>query len=372
MGCFPTLAMDHELWVINGRHPVLWTIPFVVVWPRDKDYAHLTAAVSLMAKHRAAVDQVLKLAGEKLEDGWGIERDKLEAIGRKTEGGDPDLYFSWSLPRQSDLPHNHPERRQDRDEFIDALFAAGVGASRDELHYFWNQFCKHAQDWLIRKEKPVDMYFIKLHPTPYRANWKEILCSRFPKIWRAAGTKRDAKREWLLIESGFMDELLSLDLLAMNTKDEFCYRRVEVEYCPQWWKSVKLVECARIAKKNVYGYASSVMDSVKRALPSMLRVYGNYLAQIARPCVAHREGERYGDYQFVPFTPKGCLRPAPVVPDALPPVIPNKPPAFTPGSAAARFFVPYEQMSAVPIVQPRAKDVRKKGGDIPQSTDGTA
>lgn len=360
--------MDKELWVLSGRSPVLWTIPFYVAYDSN-GLAVMESAMSLTLRQREAVAERLSLIGERKDGFWHVKRTDLEQAGTITAGGDPELYFSWSLPRPQDEKPD-PDKDQ-RSEFLDALFMAGVGKSRGELEYYWNQFCRHMLDWLLNKQKPVDLYFLKLHPTPYRANWKQILCGRYPKLWRTVGQKSGAMRDLILDQSGFREHLLCLDLLAWNMRDGICYRHVEVEHCKGWWSNVRNTERARMINAGVFGYAKNVTDCLKRNLAASLRIYGAYLAQIARPSVAHVEGDAYGEYRFVPNVPRGHTRPYPprtVLQDG---VFSSKIPDFVPARQPADEDGEKSVLLKMPVVQRPDEDLRDGGGDVP-APEGTA
>lgn len=361
--------MDRELWVLSGRSPVLWTIPFYVVYDAD-GMALMESAMILSARQREAVAERLSLTASIKGQFWCMKPTDLEQAATIAAGGDPELYFSWSLPRPEE--EKHTPDRDDRSEFLDALFMAGVGKTRGELEYYFNQICRHALDWLLNKQKPVDLYFVKLHPTPYRANWKQILCSRYPKLWRAVGTKTGPRRELMLLQSGFTDDLLCLDLLAYNVKDDYCYRRVEVEHCKTWWSNVKNTERARMAGRGVYDYAKNVTDCVKKGMEASLRIYGAYLAQIARPSVAHVEGDAYGEYRFIANVPRGHTRPYPPRVIAQDGVFPSKLPDFIPAGRPPDADETQPGVLHLPAVQPQADDVRNGGADVPPPEETSA
>lgn len=357
--------MSKELWIIKGRSPVLWTMPFSVTW--EGQWAELDYAVPMLKRQREAVSERISLFAKRdpVKGVWMMKRADLETCGNITPGGDPELYYSWALPRKEQEVKNPDD--ESLNEFLDTLFMAGVGKSRAELEYYWNQFCRHILDTLLNKQKPVDLYFMKLHPTPYRENWKHVLTSRYPKLWRVAGPQAAQKRTLTLLNSGFMDELLSLDLLAYNPKEQYCYRRVEVEYGTYWWKNVRTIEKARMAKLGVWQYARNVTDCLKRGLESTVRIYGAYLAQIARPSVAAVEGESFGDYRFVPNIPDGRVQA--IAPRVVPTgsVVPVKIPDFTPPRDDQTVSVENVPVSPLPLVQPPAKELWNGGNHLSQS-----
>lgn len=349
-----------ELWTISGRNPVSWRIPFYVDWQSDGE-ALIMSAIPLYQSHLAAVNQLLTLHGRREKKGWSISRTELKAIGEKTPGGNPEIYFSWGVVRPVD--RKPQEDRAPRDEFIESLFAAGVGESVEQLTYFWREFCHHAAHTLINKEKPVDMLFLRLHNCPFRANWRTILTQRFRKLGPTLQHSSDEARDYAIKQSGLRDEFFSLDLLALSRKTGTCYRHIEIEHRPKWWKLVRRAEKERMERGPVV-YANYFLDSVRRFFKPGIGLYLSWLSQIAKPSVAGCESGHDGSIRFVPNNLAGSLHPASREYCGLAPVVPNKFPRFKPESAAETLLAPDGGVPAVPVVQPQAKDVRV--GDDPQ------
>lgn len=203
-----------------------------------EERAFVRYAIHLYTSHRKVVEELLNLHGKKESPHsavWILGAQELMAIGEKTASRDPELCFSWGpTPIREPKEHKPDPNRKDLEETIEELYLAGMGKTKQEVHYWYNGICKYLMHRLTNLQKPVDLYFIKLHPTPYRANWKQILNARYPNLWRVVGRRNAHMRELALLDSGFMDELISLDLLAHNVKDGYCYRRVEVEHRTDW------------------------------------------------------------------------------------------------------------------------------------------
>lgn len=324
----------HQLWVLRGGFPVLWTVPYYVDWITERE-AHMYAAVPLLAKHELAIRERLKMIATQDRGLWLIKRMDLEKIAdRVPDGSDPQVLFSWERPRLAQDPEHQPEKRVDRDEFLDALYQKGVGTSRNEVEFWWNQFCLHSLDWLINKEKPVDMYFLRLHNCPYRQNWKQIILNRFPKFGWVLSHTTDDDRRHAADKRGLTEELLCLDLLAMDKKHGICYRHVEVEHKPSWWKNVSRVERARLRLLQSSAYAGQFMQSVRRRLGISLRIYTQWLAAIARPSATHVETGYCGEFRILPNLPSCDGRSRHLSPIALPAVVSNNLPSFTQASDA--------------------------------------
>lgn len=264
------MIVHDELWRIRGSKPVLWTIPFYVTWQNKIEGASFPA-VPLLRIQQQAVEERLLFHGRKVNGQWMLTRSALRELGEKVESGtDPETLLSWESPRLSQLPKYKPERRQERDAFLDALYQAGVGSSRDEVEHWWYIFCQHALDWLINKESAVDMYFVKLIPLPFRNEWLEMASKRAEE--RSNHFNSLNKKEFFYKWAG------SWAVLA-GSPGHTIRRKVELQMLPMWWKQMKRVEEVRRSRLDEFHYAQSVLESITRAIPRAHKIFRDYCGQ---------------------------------------------------------------------------------------------
>jgi hypothetical protein len=349
-----------ELWVLHGRVPVIWRLPVYVTWTGDKSSGQIDAGVHFFQHWWAAVNQLLGLHGERKGKQWQISEFSLKQIGEITKGGDPELLVMWGSPRPPD--RRADAERIERDAFIDDYLGrgGGLGLDRAVLITLWRELCAHAAHWMINKEKPLDLHFIRLHNCPYRANWRTILTQRFRRLGPTLHHMSGVDREFAIVRSGIRDELLSLDLLSFNRNTRTCYRHIEVEHRKSWWKLVLRVERERLLQKGPEGYAEYFIDSLRRFVKPALTLYTSWLAQIASPCVADCESGPDGRIRLVPNHLAGALSPSSAEYFGLAPVIPNKRPRYKPASAAATLFGEDGGVPEMSDLQPSAQDVRER------------
>jgi len=362
--------MNAELWLFRGQQPVPWTVPFWVT-RKHGTLVTLVEAPALLAKQKAAVRSVLKPVADWHKGRWILEERMLPMLAeRLPEGTDPDAVTSWGTAAIDPPPVSTDPvstGHADMDEFLDSLLAKGVGASRADLAFWWLTFCKHAQDYLLNKEKPIPMYFIKLHPSPYRRNWKWVLLTRFPRFWRSMTILNPYQRRVALEKSEFIDEMLCLDLLAMHKRTGFVYRYVEVEHERTWYENVRTVERERLRRLGWTDYAGRVMASVRRRLDTSIRLYGKWLADLACPSAQDVECGESGEFRLAPNFP-----PTPVSAWGLrtwfvPAVVPNKHPSFKPANIAKDLYPADPALpDPVPSVSRAATDLRTRRANVGQ------
>lgn len=358
------LVIEQELWVISGNRPVLWTVPVWVSYDARSGDAILYYAVPIMFEHQKAADSVLREFASPFNGMWRCRPCDLDRFARRSDKVKPEAEYSWERPKAYQRPEFKPEDFRDENDFIDDLHQQGVGKSREEVAYWWRQFCDQSLRWLAVKEKTVDMGFIKLHPCPFRENWKTILYMRFPKFGAATSMMKDPELTYLMNASGLTDQMMSGDMLAI--KNKLVYRSVDVELSKTWYKTVKRVETARYKSLTNWGYAQNIADGVKRQLKRLFKSYRAWLAHIALPTARVEYGQLEGLYQLVPnrkrlrFDLRIFEKGLPYV------VVPNKVAAFKTGSDAHCLFAQTPTLRELSDLQLDPKNLREHRSDLAQ------
>lgn len=354
--------MLDELWMIRGSKPVLWTMPFRVNAIGGAEVeAHLDWPM-LSTRQAAAVACLMLEYGRPYNGMWRLTLWQLRKIGSRARDGETaeDL-FSWERARESQQPKYNPDRRAERDEFLTALYQNGVGSSLTEVEAWWQHFCNHALDWLLNKEKPVDMYFLKLHPTPLRRNWDYKAWSYFR---RYKEIPKHPTPSDLLANKAAANAFRSARWLAVMP-GRICERHVMIEHTRMWWALMKKVEETRLKVLKVNSYAQAVLDSLARGVGAAARVYSEWAIHSA-----HSQG----------YNLSSGVHGLPRIIQALQPgkcgakgnrilwsaKIQRKREAIA-RHRARRVSRPNEKLPAMPAVQPEAENVRNGRPDVPGS-----
>lgn len=351
-----------ELWKLKGRSPVVWSIPIYVDWLCDRPVAgRFFHAIPLTSFQEDAYIALCRQFADRLPDfQWAVKKVDLERYAEPCDPQPAHQLFTWEKPQLGQQPEFNPEARADRDEFLDALWQIPELnlPSRDELERLWRLFSEHTCDWLINQEKPVDLYLFKLHLSPYRVGWQDLIHHRFPKLAPLLRAAHPTEQRRILY-SATSEDMASVDLLALV--DGTLARAIEVEHKPAWWRTVRRIEYKRRALLGSQHYAQSLMGSVRRFLLTAGRLLAQWYHATRLPSGADVTGGLHGSYRLLgDFQPRRVRRPrrlkAPSSTDALPaPVLPpvqTLPPADAP-------------VPALPPVQSQIQDVRDGRGDIP-------
>lgn len=354
-----------ELWVVEGRKPVLWTMPIYVAWKTANEGVAISALPQLNHKQRDALRKHMSEYGREFNGGWLVFKHELARTARPvTPGSDPECLFSWHLPRLQDSPEHLTEERIERSDFLDSLHQSGtVPLDRAQLEYVWRQFCVHIGEWLMIREKPIDFYLFTLHSSPYRSDWKRIVREDI-----AAETTRAA-----IYQQGsnfdLREFLMQPKLFAYHPTRNICLRRVEVEHKKAWWKQQIKIETAKLKHLTPVAYARQFFDFCHRCLQCSMRLFAAFMVEDKTPAPNDVAGDMAGTFYFVPSRPaKAVLRSLlgySITPRAS---LSAKPKAQEAGAAQA-VSATNGGVSAVPDISPKAQDVRDTGSDVSQSAD---
>lgn len=222
----------------------------------------LGAGIRLLDIQRATAGAFLDQLGRRIGTRWIINREMLSTVARRTVRK-PEECVIWNPSAE------RPEQfgrlrfgRPEADEFCRTFFQSNHCMRLQDLTevvYMFNAFCKHAFNWLLNLQRPLDLVFCVLHPRPYREDWKQ----------RMNG-----------------------DLLAPDLFDDLeqIHWGIDVEPTKLWETHVAKLEAQRHKEKGD-GYWQSVLDFAKRRAPDMQRLYAKFQATLPCPQI-HPDGDK--------------------------------------------------------------------------------
>ena len=270
--------MEKELWTVTGTSPVTWAIPFWV--EKHGAIAHIWRAMALTPFQQAALSSRLGTLPKIANDGLKISFGQLRRIGQRVKDitAEPEDQFVWERRRRIKIGIKRKSRAE-RNEFLSLMYLNGVGRSEAELEYWLNQFCNAFLWHLINKETPIDLYFFKLHPSPFRRNWHEV------------------SREMKLLHKYSAFKLLAWDGTA-------CMRGIELEICPTWTRIARRAEADRIEMLGDHGYALRYRAWIKRVREASRRLHRDYMIYSKLRMPPEKVKGRFVRSKLVPPQPK--------------------------------------------------------------------
>jgi hypothetical protein len=161
--------------------------------------------------------------------------------------------------------------------------------------------------------------------------------------------------------------MVSLDLLAMRGRPDICYRRVEVEHRPAWWKNMLRIEKGRLRRLGSSEYAASVMAAIRSKFRLTLDLYCGWLANVARPSATDVETGYHGEFRLVPNLSQSTgVRLVSRKSHLVPVITPNDPPKYRLASNARDIYPAHAILPKVPSFQSDPEKLRNARGILPQ------
>ena len=304
-----------SLWLVTGRNPVQFSIPVRVT---DSNYRLLEVqtCTSLLKIQERVLSELLtqrsKVGERDGKEVWLISESELSKVATRAapDVQDPETLLMWGRFTYDSRPENVRGRTADRDEFLEFCHSMGLGESREWVYFTWNQFCKLMMEWMINREKPVDLGFAKLHNCPFREDWKAILTWAFPKLGRGhrvTVSKKSDLMPKLVKNRQILEAMFSTDLLTMTRDENYCTRHVEIELKPEWYRVVEDVEKERLNRLGDHEYALYYLNSIKAGVSRWLAAYARWLLAVGRPSALCYPGDVPGRFRLVPSFRRGSM-----------------------------------------------------------------
>lgn len=279
---------DKELWLVRGPG---WCLPIYCTPFTEDGASHthwmVTPARQLLAAPFAELNtRFAAINLGKSRTNWIIHKDNLASMAEKAPGVTPDYYLKW--PTDNDKAPEPEETAEVGDEEKDSglkflRFVCERSAFDMRLaRYFWRAMKDGMLEWLINRQQPIDLELFKIHPIPYRVNWKDILLARHPQAAQVFMREPD-KRTARLIRCGFMEDLGGADLLAMGPKPGVFNWTLELEPQKLWLEAQKKAELDRLSLKGPVNYAKYCESCIRKCMGSILGVFATWVRQADRP-----------------------------------------------------------------------------------------
>lgn len=276
-----------EVWSLRGAY---WSLPLGVEWPegqRDMAAIRIGAGIRLLDIQRQAAEaRLLAIGGQFYNNRWFVLRAQLEKFCKPEGFVDPQTVVEWRpmervryrpAPMSGD-PQTNALKFRGRDEFFHAFCLTGWMSNPYKADLLFTAFCRHMLHWLVNEQRPVDLGFCTLLPVPLRPNWKSLLLDRHRG--RVLPTSK----------VGLMREIAEEVLKKPEYTVWYRLRKRifwNLECLPErpWYRATMEYERKRKAvhEKEFSRYVSAVRDTIRRSLPSLTRLYDNYLTFVKRP-----------------------------------------------------------------------------------------
>lgn len=303
---------DRELHLVRGKIPNgVWTVPVFVDFfqSNKKEYAKITPAVGLSSEQAGWLYYTFSLHNcWKKRDVFLIERHFLEQFAEKAPGITPEYYFRWPgvvAPQSNrkrlkiaEADMDGCEFSEDTEDFIEFVRTRRC-VDANVLRLAIDLIAREAVYWLTQKKRPIDLGFVKIHAVPYRANWKEILLTRFRDIaWVFSSNKET--RDNALRQTEFFTQLCTLELMAIDRNKRHIHWTPEVLPTRKWDRETAEIEMTKqVAGDTTY---IRLYEKLVAALsPRILEIFANYVQKVSCAFPQIVSGLGVGSQKLVPY-----------------------------------------------------------------------
>lgn len=360
-----------ELWVVSGPE---WTLPiFCDPYTADgRNTTHWAVSPALEMLVAPFTELSTRFSPVNLgEDSrmWVVGDADLRKIAQKASGCVPRDYMNWTSDKPGvETKTIEIETDSDKDaeflKFVCSRYSIDLPLGR----FVWRAIKEGMLHWFKNSQKPIDMEILVLHPIPFRANWKEIMLSKHsdtPTIFR----KQKERQRSALVSCGFIEDLGSTDLLAVNKNKTFSWT-IEVEMKKLLMDELEDGERTRIETKKPARYAKYYESSIRRRLNDIIEIYAAWLKQIEKPVGAIRESMHSGSPVLVPESKRHKVLPSWHRPGEVTFQPATNFPTLKPGQPRKQKHMEkaLKDMFKVPNILPRIEDMR--GLPPTQNVDG--
>lgn len=298
---------DRELWVLAGRDkdyrlPILCD-PYSADGINVTHYAIRPGFQMLAGPYAELEARLRKHDLSAARHYWVVEKHVLEQEGTKAPGITPSYYYRWE--GETKAPRKEPQNEEVMEQDVPAWDFLKYVAKKSALDFatvkvVWMECQRLAVDWLLNKEKPLKFTFMTIYPLPLRVNWKEIMLAKHPSSPFVFRRTNEQKREALLLETGFTQDLGSVDLTAVDGARKFFYWSLECVPTDYWKKCVMEVETTRRGVRGPVNYARYYEARLRNHLEHIMVAYKAWLRQMALPIGKLGESVVTGDPVLLP------------------------------------------------------------------------
>ena len=197
-------------------------------------------------------------------------------------------------------------------------------ASYEQLALVWPAFCQAAMEWMILRKKSVDLGFCQLHPSPMRANWKQILIAKFPFLGPRLFGKSRKDKERLMELCDFDVQFCDSKMLAL-VSGRYVAWTMEVEPRKSWWRAMFKQEVKVFNALGSLSYAEFIAKKINDLRARLIRTYLTYLRQVAYPAARVYRGGTGKRAYLAPYVPSGKVRPVDTPDGDVSVVVPRNP-----------------------------------------------
>lgn len=366
-------SSDKELWVYsigNFRIPVFATPGHI----DGKKHWRIVAAVFLRQRPFDAISELLNpIAVNRFTSFWVIRDEDFKA--EKAPGVTPDFYAVLSeertgprLEKGVELVEQIRQMESDRlhsDDFIKDVWQRTSVCELPLLRLIWFTICQEIPRWLMSTNKPIDLGWGHIRTFPYRCNWKQIMLSKFDRVWSLLKLPKE-EREAKLSFTDFKEEMTSTDMAALvkaGPNRRAIRWTVELDPNNLWWEYSDMIEKGVLEGTTKTSYLKRYATLLHKMYPVAMETFRRFVQQTTLPSAAVLAGRGNRGRELVDHVHPGEVRPR--NPEGLPVRVTSRSDGMAIRDSSNGRLVACEtaRLPEVPVVDFDSRDMRDAGGD---------
>lgn len=311
---------DKELWIMPLGENV---IPFYCQLGVDTEtgipYWTVRTATFLGSVYRQVSSTLGSMAVAVDADLWILAASVFEVHFNKCPGITPEFYVRILNREGGKTTTYEIDSKLMSDDILRGVntdFAAWVHEktgmlTRQELSLIWISMCQEMPRYLLTTNTFIDLGWARIFGLPYRANWKQILLTKFPRIWKWL----KGRTEWHKLEiSPFSVESNSADLIgakAHGGKAWLISWTPELQPMKAWYDYTHSVEQHAYASLTPRAYLDRIGTLFEANWKNLVSVFRSYVSDTTLPCGDIADPHNPTARRFVAWTPEGSPTPVP-------------------------------------------------------------
>lgn len=236
-------------------------------------------------------------------------------------------------------------------------FAKAANLSLPDAKFIYSCLCDRMLIHLAVHKRSVNMGFAFIHPSPYRANWKDQVFRAMNWVFPMM-TGKSTQEKWRIWHEGLGAGTMANPSL-MGGMRGLVFFTPELQPTKVWWRTTVGTEKNKRKLLGAAKYRKYVMGLLIRLYERLVLTWFSWRSQISLPGVRVLESRSNGRYQYFIETRRVRSLRATDADIRFPPARPPKRlDDFGSEDFENSVEKPYEELPKVPVPQPKADDMR--------------
>jgi hypothetical protein len=322
-----TVTGDRELWLWRKGN---CCFPMYVIPCKGEDgvaYRMILPAIGPnLEQHEAIIEAFTAYSLSGRSDRYVIEASVAETLIERAPGITPLFYFRWEMPTGDIITRTDLEKEPEKfdvpikkgmrvkgstesDEFLKFIVQQTKITDLDSLRTIWEMIQLYGAEWLYKSGRSIDLGFCKLDAVPFRANWKQIILSRFPGIGRFFRMGKDKRNAQLQAHEDLPAFLRGTWMIEIDGGENVIGWNIEARSSLAWREYVFENEKIRLKKHGGPAYASWWRSIVYRMENQLYDILGDFIQRTTAPCAGLHSIRGDGGESLVPKVRAGRVLP---------------------------------------------------------------